>query len=175
MPRPQSLLTHPPKWRHAPIGLCLAVVLLVQAALDELPPAASAEERLRIRSLTLAAMLAVRELEVLEAPHIAESEDAAMTAMERQMSTLAEHAKAALDELASPTRPVVTAAVERASAAFARFQSVHAELIRLSRLNSNVRSLALSLGEKRNLAANCDSYLRELNERLQNYTTAATR
>jgi hypothetical protein len=53
--------------------------------------------------------------------------------------------------------------------------AINAQLVALSRRNSNVRSLALSLGQKRTLAAMCEGSLRALNDRLTKRDFAATR
>ena len=60
----------------------------------------------RVRSAKLAgasAQIAVLEIQVLQAPHIAEAEDAAMTRMEEQMAASAAVARKALDELKAGT------------------------------------------------------------------------
>jgi hypothetical protein len=44
--------------------------------------------------------------------------------------------------------------------------SVNAEIVRLSRRNSNVRSLALTLGQKRTLTARCEEPLHSLQDAL---------
>ena len=61
-----------------------------------------------------------------------------------------------------------------ASAAFERFKMVNAEIMRLSRRNSNVRSLALSMGRKRTVTAQCDDQLRALDEALSKHEFSAT-
>jgi hypothetical protein len=66
-------------------------------------------------------------------------------------------------------------AVAPATAALARFGALNAQLIELSRRNSEVRSLALSLGEKRTLAAECEARLSALKEHLEKHTFPATR
>jgi hypothetical protein len=52
---------------------------------------------------------------------------------------------------------------------------LNAQLIALSRQNSNVKSLALSLGKKRMLTATCDDTLRALQDALGKRGFAATR
>jgi hypothetical protein len=49
------------------------------------------------------------------------------------------------------------------------------EIAALSRRNSNVRSLALSLGKKRTVTAECSDLLRALEETLARHHFAATR
>ena len=48
-------------------------------------------------------------------------------------------------------------------------------IVALSRRNSNVRALALSLGRKRTVAAECDVRLRALEEALTRHEFTATR
>lgn len=125
--------------------------------------------------LALTALLAVRQVEVLEAPHIAESDDAAMTRLEQQMAAENAAALSALEELSRAKEPQVRALVPSARAALAKFTSTHEQIVKLSRRNSNVRSLALSLGEKRKLTGVCESSLRTLNDQLIDRTFPARR
>jgi len=111
---------------------------------------------------------------VLQAPHIAESNDAAMTRMEGAMHDSAVSAKAALDRLKA-TLPRAGTPLAAADAALARFLSVNADIVTLSRKNTNVRSLALSLGRKRVVTAECEDQLRALGEALAKHESTATR
>src|SRR5262249_56699356 len=56
-----------------------------------------------------------------------------------------------------------------------RFHDVNTQLIGLSRRNSNVRSLALSLGKKRVLTARCEERLHAIQDALSKRTFAGTR
>lgn len=111
------------------------------------------------------ARAALLEIQVLQAPHIAESDDAAMTRIESRMKELARTARAALDELKAPA----------AAAALDRFMGINDEIVALSRRNSNVRSLALSLGRKRMVTAECEDDLRALEDALAKHEFSATR
>jgi hypothetical protein len=119
--------------------------------------------------------LKVREIQVLQAPHIAEADDAAMTRMEKRMATSEAAARRALEKLASlaprESRPQIIAA----TAALDRFTGLNAQIVALSRRNSNVRSLALSLGRKRTLTAACEDSLRALRDALAKRGFTATR
>ena len=53
--------------------------------------------------------------------------------------------------------------------------AVNDEIVALSRRNSNVRSLALSLGRKRMVTAECEDELRALEEALAKHEFTATR
>ena len=53
--------------------------------------------------------------------------------------------------------------------------AINDEIVTLSRRNSNVRSLALSLGRKRMVTAECEDDLRALEEALAKHEFTATR
>jgi hypothetical protein len=131
-------------------------------------------EKCSAESLAARAAAAVLEIEVLQPPHIAESEDAAMTRMEEQMARSDAEARKALEQLKA-LLPGSAGAVAAAGAALDRFMTINAELVKLSRRNSNVRSLALTLGRKRVVAAQCDDQLRALEESLATHEFSATR
>jgi len=52
---------------------------------------------------------------------------------------------------------------------------VTAEVMQLSRKNSNVKSMELSFGRKRRIAAQCDAVLAALQETAHNKTYKATK
>lgn len=135
-------------------------------ALDPVAGSVPAQVHWRVAALVATAVAALREIQVLQAPHIAEPEDTVMTRLEERMAMSEAAARHALQELAglvpSESRPRLTAA----TAALDRFMSANAEIVRLSRRNSNVRSLALSLGQKRTLSARCEETLRSLQDAL---------
>jgi hypothetical protein len=109
---------------------------------------------------------AVREIQVLQAPHIAEPNDAPMTELEQRMAAAERAARASLEALrplvAAASRPALDAAV----AALDRFLIVHGEILKLSRRNTNVRSLALSLERQGAVLAPCEESLRTLRGQL---------
>jgi hypothetical protein len=113
------------------------------------------------------ARIAVLEIQVLQAPHIAESDDAAMTRMEARMSELVRTARQALDGLRGAPHDAV--------AQLDRFVAINEEIVKLSRRNSNVRSLALSLGRKRTVTAECEDQLRALEQAIATHAFTATR
>jgi hypothetical protein len=130
------------------------------------PAQATGPSNLRVEIMVARAVAAIREIQAIQARHIAEPDDQAMTQMEAQMRTAESQARTALADL---TRMNVAGAqphLAAATAALERFTGVNRELLSLSRRNSNVRSTALSLGRKRVLAAECDDLLRQLEEGL---------
>ena len=134
-------------------------------ALHGIIPANTSDAQ-RVEALAATALLTVREIQVLQGPHIADADEAVMTKMEKQMATSQTAAQKALDAL----RPLAAASsrskVDAAAAALNRFLEVNAQLIALSRRNTNVRSLMLSLDEKRKLTIACQDNLRALQSAL---------
>ena len=130
---------------------------------------------LRAQLLAIRVQLAVREIQALEAPHIAEPDDAAMTELEKQMAESETAARASLAEL----RQLLGSAAEGDLGAgrddLDRFIRTHREILELSRRNSDVRSLAIALGDKRTLTAAADAALIALQSELAKHGSQATR
>jgi hypothetical protein len=121
------------------------------------------------------ASAAVLEVQVIQARHIAESDEAAMSTMEAEMGASQAAARKALDIVKGLLPPAAGPQLAAAAAALDRFTTANAELVKLSRRNSNVRSLALSLGRKRTVTAECDDALLGLEEALSKHDFTATR
>jgi hypothetical protein len=146
-----------------------------RGALEAIASAAPAKARCEIDAATSRAILAVREIQVLQAPHIAEADDAAMARLEKEMTVREASARAALTTLAGLVAPSARAAVAVATTALDKFEGLSAELVALSRRNTNVRSLALALRQKPALTAACDADLASLEEALAKRGFGATR
>jgi hypothetical protein len=129
----------------------------------------------RAEALAAKAGNAVLDVLALQAPHIAEADDAVMTKMEERMAKDEVRATEALEQLKGAIRPAGAAQLAAAADALQRFRAVNKLIITLSRRNSDVRSLALSLGRKRTLAAQCDDQLRMLEQALAKHGFTATR
>lgn len=125
--------------------------------------------------LATRAEAAIREIQALQAPHIAEPEDAAMTSLEARMAQAAETARASIDALAPLVPPPARDDVASAAADFDRFEANHREIVSLSRRNTEVHAFALSLGRKRKLTAAADATLAALEEALSERGFRATR
>jgi hypothetical protein len=125
-------------------------------ALDAVVKGAPARERVRVEAQTERALVAVREIQVLQAPHIAEADDAAMSRLEKEMAARETAARDALKALAGISPKEM---LDAASAALDNFQKLSTQLVAFSRLNTNVKSLALSLKPKPALTAACDASL----------------
>ena len=129
----------------------------------------------RAELLAARAELGVREIQALEAPHIAEAEDEAMTSLEEQMAASEAAARGSLAELASLLGPAAREALGSARAELDHFAELQKQIVSLSRQNTDVRSLAVALGNKRRLTAACDATLAALQEVLSKRGSRATR
>jgi hypothetical protein len=137
----------------------------MKRALGELTPAASGDAW-HVKALAATAVASVREIQAIQSPHIADTEDAAMDEKERRMAAAERAARQALDGLASLVAPASRSRLVTARTALDRFLTLNGELVVLSRRNTNVRSLALTLNEKQKLIAPCEETLRQLREAL---------
>jgi len=123
-------------------------------------------DKWRVEALGERAIATVREIQVLQAPHIADADEAVMTRMEKSMATSETAAREALKELATLAQPASQARLMAASAALDRFMAVNQDIVSLSRRNTNVRSLALSLNEKSKAVSACEDALHRLRDAL---------
>ena len=143
----------------------------VEAAARTAPRDATA----RADALAGRAVVSMLEILALQAPHIAEADDSAMTKLEAQMMTSAQSGRRTVDQLKMLLPPSGAPHVTAALAALDRFESINADIIMLSWRNSDVRSLALSLGRRRMVTAVCDDQLGALEHALAGHDNIATR
>lgn len=129
----------------------------------------------QVKALALEALSAVREIVALQPQHIREPSDAAMTDLEKQMASAEGVARGALQSLRALVSGSSRADLEAATGALDRFMATNAEVITLSRRNTNVRSRALTLTEKARLTAACESQLIALRTALAERGRRATR
>jgi hypothetical protein len=126
------------------------------AALDRL--VASHADSLNGKSVTSLAgraQIAALRIETLLPPHIAEERDAKMDELEAAMAKDDETVRASLADLAKLTAVAGDAELATATARYATFTDLRARIVALSRENTNVRSLAMSLNQKRKVTAAC--------------------
>jgi hypothetical protein len=135
-------------------------------SLESIAPADAAKDTWRVKALVAAAVANVREMQVLQAPHIAEADDAVMTRMEKRMATSETAARAALETLAPLVQPASRARIAAATAALEKFVGLNAQIMALSRRNTNVRSLALALNQKGKVSGACEHSLQSLRDAL---------
>lgn len=117
----------------------------------------------------------VYELLFIEARHNAEADETAMTQLEERATALAADARARFARLTRGTAGPSASAGPAAASLFERLMATHDEVIALSRRNTNVRSLALTFGRARVVAADCVDTLRQLQDSLATHGSEATR
>jgi hypothetical protein len=144
-------------------------------SLEAVVPADPARDGWRAKALIATAVMNVREIQAQHAPHIAEPSDDEMTRLEKRMAACETEVRNTLKAIAGLASASSRSQITAASADFDRFVGITEQIVKLSRQNTNVRSLALSLGEKRTLAAACESSLRALQDGLSTRDFRATR
>jgi negative regulator of replication initiation len=144
-------------------------------SLQSVVPADAAKDTWRVKALVATAVATVREMQVLQAPHIAEADDAVMTHMEKRMATSEAAARAALETLAPLVQPASRPRLAAATAALDKFVALNAQIMALSRRNTNVRSLALALNQKGKVTGACDQSLHALRDALAKRGFTGTR
>lgn len=134
-------------------------------ALKAVAPAGAANAY-HVDALVATAVETVREIQVLQAPHIANADEAVMSRMEKDMATSEMNARNALVMLRPLVEPASRPRLATAATALDRFKELNAQIITLSRRNTNVRSLALSLDQKRTSISACETSLHALQDAL---------
>ena len=146
-----------------------------QNSLESIAGTVASKDRCRVDGLVAKAMLAVREIQALHGPHIAEREDAAMTRIERDLDRLQVTADNAVAELSKLIDTTAAEQIALAKKELDQFKEISRQIVVLSRRNSNVRSLDLALRTRLPLTAACDDGLRVLQDALSNEGSKATR
>ena len=144
-------------------------------SVEAVVPLDAAKDTWRVKALAAMAVASVREVQVLQAPHIAEADDAAMARVEKRMATAEVAARSALEALAPLVNARSRPRLATAATALDRFMSVNAQITALSRRNTNVRSLALSLNQKGKATGACEESLRAIRAALAQRGFAGTR
>ncbi len=105
------------------------------------------------------ARIALWRILALLAPHIAEESDAKMAAMEAAMQAEDAVVARSLAALAALPGDALTADLQAARSSYARFAELRQQILKLSRDNTNVHALALSLNEGLTAAGACERAL----------------
>jgi DNA repair ATPase RecN len=119
-----------------------------------------------VRSLAHAAT-AVARIQSLLFVHIPEASDVEMTTIEARIQELSGTVDTALREASPSIPPSAAGAAAEAAQAWAEYRRIAAEVIRLSRLNTNVISFDVSTHEKRTATGACLDALAELRAAIQ--------
>ncbi len=121
------------------------------------------------------ALTAVLHLFALHKTHIEESDDKEMDRIELKMKDYLDAAGKALRALRSMPELKGSAELVNAESAYKRIAGINAEVVRLSRLNTNIKSSELSLGKKRLISAKCQEILGALQEEIESHRFKGTR
>jgi hypothetical protein len=145
------------------------------STLEGVVPSVPREQAWRVRALVATAIGAVREIQALHAPHIADTADSAMSEAEARMQKAESTARSALRSLDALVDRSSRQRLADAGATLDRFVATTQQITGLSRRNTNVRSLTLSLNEKGKVTATCEADLRHLQDALAKRGFAGTR
>ena len=135
------------------------------AALGEMDAALSrlaAADDLKIVRFANDARTAALRIQALLPPHIAEENDQKMDELEARMAREDRVVHQSLAGLAALPNLSGNADLQTATANYARFSETKAQILKLSRENTNVHSLNISLNEKRKIMFLCQDALAAL-------------
>jgi len=121
------------------------------------------------------ALAAAFEIYSLQGPHIIETKDEVMDRIENSMALADSQVKDALKKLEGLLQGEGSGQLSRAEVAFSEFEAINREIVSLSRQNTNIRSMELSLGSKRKITAECLDNLNALQQTVTSRPFKATR
>jgi hypothetical protein len=140
----------------------------MSAALSRLVKAnADSPEAKKLMLLAFGAEVGALRIQTLLPPHIAEESDRKMDEQEALMAEEGKKIHHDLDALAALPGMGGNADLAAASSSYARFGKIKARILALSRENTNVRSLSISLNQKRKVMLLCRSALNALQQAVQ--------
>jgi hypothetical protein len=119
-------------------------------------------EAKNIMLLAFGAETAALRIQTLLAPHIAEESDEKMDRMEASMAREDEQVRSALNGLKAQLLLSSNADLAHAISSYTAFSKLRAQILALSRENTNVRSLTISLSQKRKVILMCEDALNAL-------------
>jgi len=113
----------------------------------------------QVVKLAFEARNALLHVQVLLSPHVAEESDPRMDALEALMQKDENQARSDLEGLAALAGLKADPDLASARTAFDRYRELKVQILALSRENTNVRSLAISLNQKRKATILCQDAL----------------
>ena len=151
-------------------GPAAAALNEMDAALSRviaLANSAAPANNLKIVQLADAARIAALRILTLLPPHIAEENDQRMDELEAMMTKEDFEVRQSLQALA--TMPLLSdnPDLKTAVSSYDRFREIKTEILKLSRENTNVRSVAISLNQKRNVMFQCQDALAALQSAIE--------
>ena len=135
----------------------------MSSALSRLVTAnADSPDAKQVLRLALGAQIAALRIEALLPPHIAEASDARMDQFEAQMAQQDGEVQSDLTGLAALPKLQGSSDLATATSRYAEFRGTKSQILKLSRENTNVRSLSISLNQKRKVMLSCQEALAHL-------------
>jgi hypothetical protein len=128
---------------------------------------AGSPEAGNVALLAFGAQTSALRIQTLLAPHIAEESDKKMDELEALMTKEDQQVRQDLNGLASLKKLSGDPDLEIATSDYAKFSEVRGRILALSRENTNVRSLSMSLGQKRKVSFLCQDLLSALQQAIQ--------
>src|SRR6266404_6140402 len=125
---------------------------------------ATTPEARNIALLAFGAQTAALRLQALLAPHIAEESDQKMDELEARMTKEDQTVRKHLDGLAKLPEFSGDSDLEAAVSGYVKFSEIRTQILALSRQNTNLRSLAISLNQKRKVMLLCQDALASLQQ-----------
>jgi hypothetical protein len=147
----------------------------MDAALSRILTESARSDSPKIRQATLLASRAqsgALRIQALLPPHIGEESDQKMDDLEAQMAREDQEVRKSLNGLAGIFRGEGNKDLEVATSHYAAFTELRDQILRLSRENTNVRSLTISLNQKRTAFSLCQDALTALEQAIQNEPVA---
>jgi chemoreceptor-like protein with four helix bundle sensory module len=137
----------------------------MNAALSRVVAAhAESPQMKKVMLLAFGAQTGALRIETMLPPHIAEENDQKMDAMEAQMASEDKEVRKDLSGLAALPELSGNADVAKAASRYAQFTKLKTQILALSRENTNVRSLTISLNQKRKAMLLCQEALSALKQ-----------
>jgi len=125
--------------------------------------------------LSYEALTAGLNIFALHKPHIEEADDQDMDKIEQSIKSYDESARKALGSLRGIADLKNDEDLKQAETAYEQFMSLTGEVLKLSRINTNIKSAELSLGKIRLVSSQCQEILATLQETVQAQEFKATR
>ena len=150
-----------------PAATTLAEMDAALSRLAAAPANAPSATGFEVLQLADGARLAALRLLTLLPPHIAEESDQKMDEMEAAMAKEDQAVRQNLAGLAAIPTLRTNSDLPTATAGYTRFSELKAQIVKLSRENTNVRSLTISLNQKRKVMLVCQDALANLERAIQ--------
>jgi len=128
---------------------------------------AGSPEAVNVQLFAFGAQTSALRIQTLLAPHIAEESDKKMDELEELMAKDDQQVRNNLDGLVSLNKFRGDPDLKATISDYARFSEIRGRILALSRENTNVRSLAMSLGQKRKVFFLCQDILLTLQQTIQ--------